>query len=140
MCSAAPGSRATLHGRLFDAHLDNGTHLNEDALAERISWALVLIDEMAQGVLDRRWTAQHIGGTTGAGADCKPMPRFAYKALERLGWAPQRQPHTDVCSRMRRMAGELAGRTLRTGDARNKVIQAVLEGYPLETYEQRART
>src|SRR5712692_8193184 len=128
---AAPGSRATAHGRLFDAYLDDGTHLNENALAERISWALALIEEMTQGVLDQRWTDQYIGGTTRVGPAGQPMPRFAYKALERRGWAPQLPPHTHACSRMRRMAGELAGRTLRAGDARSQVMVAVLAGYPL---------
>src|SRR5258708_12466763 len=103
-----PGSRATAHGRIFDALLDDGSKLNAEALIERVGWTLDLIDEMAHQVLAEHWNTAHIGRTSGTGPDGRLLPRFAYKALERLGWAPTLPTDVHLCSRLRPLPAQLA--------------------------------
>ena len=112
-----------------------GERISSRELTNRIQAAITLVSEMTDTLLQDLWNPWGLTSICGPDELGNPLPSFAYKALERLGWQATSPTQVHVCSRMKRMAEEAAGRTLRTGEERAWVVECLLATYPWDTQE-----
>jgi hypothetical protein len=73
-------------GRLATAADRDGQALAKAVVVQRTGWACDLARKMTATTLRAHWTHGDINRITRPDATGKPLPAFAYKALERLGW------------------------------------------------------
>jgi transposase len=85
---------------------------------------------MTAMTLEAHWTYGDINRVTRPDATGKPLPAFAYKALERLGWTVRAPEGVWVCSRLRRIAAENAGRVVRAAAHRQALIRVLASAWP----------
>jgi hypothetical protein len=95
-------------GRLVTAADRDGQALAKAVVVQRTGWACDLVRKMTATTLRAHWTHGDINRITRPDATGKPLPAFAYKALERLGWRVGAPEGVWVCSRLRRIAAENA--------------------------------
>jgi hypothetical protein len=113
--------------------------LSHRQIAERVYFAQALVAEQTKQLLTLHWTPEgitKIDGTDGLG---HPLPNFAYKAMEKLNWFAPKIAGVHTSSRIGRMAEEAAGRALRAGAKRAKVVESLLSSYPWETTEEKKK-
>ena len=122
------------HGRVVAAtDPGTGTPVELPAVLERLGWLCTIAGELARPIMAAHGNPQDVrlfvsGKIPGGGR----RARKAYKALEQLGWAapPAAPGGLFVPSRVRRMASEHAGRTLRSSAVQLELTEAMLECWP----------
>ena len=116
---------------------NSGVSLSSREIAIRVGYAISLCAEMASSLLLEHWTPAGLWQITSPDPEGKPLPAFAYKAMEKLDWRAKSPEDVHTCSRIKRMAEESASRALRAGAARAKVIDALVQSYPWKTTVQK---
>ena len=122
------------HGRVVAAtDPGTGTPVELPAVLERLGWLCTIAGELARPIMAAHGNPADVrlfvsGKIPGGGR----RARKAYKALEQLGWAapPAAPGGLFVPSRVRRMASEHAGRTLRSSAVQLELTEAMLRCWP----------
>ncbi len=108
-----------------------GESLPASAVAVRTGWCAAIVQEMTGRLLEEHWNAADVTAlASGTGPDGRPLPTMAWMALRRLGWTAEAPDGITVNDRVRRMAQEQAGRTLRAAAWRVGLTNAVLATWP----------
>jgi len=108
-----------------------GVVLGLPAVRERLGWLCTLVNELTSSMVAAHGNPADVRLlAAGQGPDGRPLPRKAYKAMERLGWAGRPAAGLYVPSRVRRMASEQAGRLLRSYSFELELTAAMLECWP----------
>jgi hypothetical protein len=108
-----------------------GVVLGLPAVRERLGWLCTLVNELTNSIVTAHGNPADVKLlAAGQGPDSRPLPRKAYKAIERLGWAGRPAPGLYLPSRVRRMASEQAGRLLRSYSFELELTAAMLGCWP----------
>jgi hypothetical protein len=108
-----------------------GVVLGLPAVRERLGWLCTLVNELTNSIVTAHGNPADVRLlAAGKGPDSRPLPRKAYKAMERMGWAGRPAPGLYLPSRVRRMASEQAGRLLRSYSFELELTAAMLECWP----------
>ena len=81
-----------------NAALDSfGVRLSSREIATRVGYAATLSAEMTSRLLIEHWTPEGLQQITSPDTEGRPLPAFAYKAMERLDWRAKSPAgvHTD---------------------------------------------
>ncbi|HEX6450251.1 MAG TPA: hypothetical protein VF060_12400 [Trebonia sp.] len=108
-----------------------GEVLPAAAVAERAAWCAALVREMAAGLVEEHWNPGDVRAlASGRDPAGRPLPKHAWTALRRLGWAAAAPEGVYVNDRVARMAQEQAGRLLRSAAWRDALTSGVLATWP----------
>lgn len=108
-----------------------GEVLSAAAVSVRVGWCAALIQEMTARLLEKHWNAEDVREfTSGLDAAGRPLPKQAWMALRRLGWAAPVSDGVAVNDRICRMVQEQAGRLLRSAAWRSTLIAGVTATWP----------
>jgi IS605 OrfB family transposase len=99
--------------------LSSGQLVPGRLLRERVGWLQTLVADAARTSLAAHWDDSSINDLVGGA-------QFAYKQLERTLGLPTLSPGVVAPSRVRWLAGEIVGRTLRSSAHRRQIVRALL--------------
>jgi hypothetical protein len=96
--------------------------ISQEELRSRVGWLMDLVHDAAQARIEEVWEARRVDEITAKGA-----PSHAHVAMGHCyGKAPWPPRGAHASDRVRRMADEIAGRTLRAAARRLAILDAVL--------------
>ena len=111
---------------LKGAIADDGEHVGERLLTERVGWLIDLAAEIAASALAERWNETDLDLYLS-----DDQPQFAYKAWgDTFGWPVLHTSDSYAPSRVGWMGLEAAGRTLRSSGHRRAILAALLAHQP----------
>ncbi len=127
----------TAHRGIVEA---TGRVLNAAALAQRVGWMSVIVQDMTGRLLAEHWTVEVLAAlASGVGPDGRTLPASGWMALRRLGIVATAPDGVVVSDRVRRIAEEHAARLLRLAGHRDAMLRAAAATWPVDPRKRTAQ-